>query len=94
MCKSTKAVKRGGFEKFIKVHIENYMCIFFFEIHIIKIRSVSQVMHGCDYYVKISKKCGFNDIAKKYANIANNLANQSQNQLMKQQASELIRMLN
>ena len=45
-------------------------------------------------YVKISKKCGFNDIAKKYANIANNLANQSQNQLMKQQASELIRMLN
>ena len=45
-------------------------------------------------YVKISQKCGFNDIAKKYANIANNLANQSQNQLMKQQASELIRMLN
>ena len=60
MCKSTKAVKRGGFEKFIKVHIENYMCIFFFEIHIIKIWSVSQVMHGCDYYVKISKtKCFF-----------------------------------
>lgn len=45
-------------------------------------------------YVKISKKCGFNDIAKKYAAIANNLATQSGSQPMKQQASELLKFIN
>lgn len=44
-------------------------------------------------YVKISQKCGFNDIARKYADIANTLAGRSQNQSMKRQADELIRML-
>lgn len=45
-------------------------------------------------YVKISQKCGFNDVAKKYATIANNLAAKNNNQTMKQQANELMKMLN
>ncbi|MEG1949646.1 MAG: hypothetical protein RR137_04675 [Odoribacter sp.] len=45
-------------------------------------------------YVKISRKCGFNDVAKRYANIANNLASQSNSPLMKLQAGELLKMLN
>lgn len=45
-------------------------------------------------YVKISRKCGFNDVAKKYAAIANNLALKSGSQPMKQQAGELLKMLN
>ena len=45
-------------------------------------------------YVKISSKCGFKDVAKKYATIANNLAKQSNIPYMKQQAGELMRMLN
>ncbi len=45
-------------------------------------------------YVKISQKCGFNDVAQKYATIANNLAAKNNNQTMKQQASELMKMLN
>lgn len=45
-------------------------------------------------YVKISKKCGFDDVAKKYAVIANNLALKSSSQVMRQQADELMKMLN
>lgn len=45
-------------------------------------------------YVKISKKCGFNDVAKRYATIANNLAAKSGSVPMKQQAGELLKMLN
>lgn len=45
-------------------------------------------------YVKISRKCGFNDVARKYAILANNLALKSNNVLMQQQAGELVRMLN
>lgn len=45
-------------------------------------------------YVKISSKCGFKDVAKKYATIANNLAKQSNIPYMKQQAGELMKMLN
>lgn len=45
-------------------------------------------------YVKISKKCGFNDVAKKYAVIANNLALKSNSLPMRQQADELMKMLN
>ena len=45
-------------------------------------------------YVKISSKCGFKDVAKKYATIADNLAKQSNIPYMKQQAGELMRMLN
>lgn len=45
-------------------------------------------------YVKISKKCGLNDVARRYANIANSLAVQANNQPMKQQAGELFKMLN
>lgn len=45
-------------------------------------------------YVKISKKCGFNDVAKRYASIANNLASQSDDLTMKQQAGELMKLLN
>lgn len=45
-------------------------------------------------YVQISRKCGFTDVAKKYATIANNLASKSDSQPMKQQAGELLKMLN
>ncbi len=45
-------------------------------------------------YVKISQKCGFSDVAKKYASIANNLASQSNSIAMKQKAIELNKMLN
>lgn len=45
-------------------------------------------------YVQISRKCGFNDVARKYATIANNLALKSGSQPMKQQAGELMRMFN
>ena len=45
-------------------------------------------------YVKISRKCGFNDVAKRYAAIANTLATQSNNDTMKQQAGELLKMFN
>ena len=45
-------------------------------------------------YVKISNKCGFKEVAKKYAVIANNLANKSDSPFMKQQAGELLKMLN
>ena len=45
-------------------------------------------------YVKKSKKCGFNDVAKKYAVIANNLALKSNSLPMRQQADELMKMLN
>lgn len=45
-------------------------------------------------YVKISKKCGFTDVAKRYAGIANNLASKSNDLTMKQQAGELMKLLN
>lgn len=45
-------------------------------------------------YALISEKCGFEDVAQKYANIANNLAAKANNQLMKQRAMELSRMVN
>ena len=45
-------------------------------------------------YVKISRKCGFNDVARKYAEIASRMAEKSDNPSMKQQAGELQRLLN
>lgn len=45
-------------------------------------------------YVKISKRCGFDDVARKYAAIANNLAVKSGSQPMKQRAGELLKLLN
>lgn len=45
-------------------------------------------------YVKISSKCGFKEVAKRYATIANNLAMKSDSPFMKQQAGELLKMLN
>lgn len=45
-------------------------------------------------YALISKKCGFGDVAKKYAGIANGLAAKTDNQPMKQKAGELLKMLN
>lgn len=45
-------------------------------------------------YVKISSKCGFKEVAQKYAIIASNLAKQSNIPCMKQQAGELLKMLN
>lgn len=44
-------------------------------------------------YVKISQKCGFNDVAKKYAEIANKLAVKSGRESMKSQASELMKLV-
>lgn len=45
-------------------------------------------------YVKISRRCGFNDVARKYAEIANNLAVKSNDRTMKQQAGELMKLFN
>ena len=45
-------------------------------------------------YVVISQKCGFNDVAKKYASIANNLAAKSGNPSLKQRAGELVKLVN
>lgn len=45
-------------------------------------------------YVKISRKCGFNDVARKYAEIASRMAEKSDNPSMKRQAGELQRLLN
>jgi len=45
-------------------------------------------------YVKISDKCGFKEVARKYASIANNLAAQSNSLSMKQRAGELMKILN
>lgn len=45
-------------------------------------------------YVKISQKCGFEDVARKYAAVANDLAAKSNNPVQKQQAGELMKMLN
>lgn len=45
-------------------------------------------------YVVISQKCGFNDVAKKYAFIANNLAAKSGNPSLKQRAGELVKLVN
>lgn len=43
-------------------------------------------------YVIISQKCGFTDVAKKYTQIAVQLADQSNNSVMKQQAGELFKL--
>lgn len=45
-------------------------------------------------YALISNKCGFGDVAKKYANLANNIAARADSQLMKQKAVEVLRMVN
>lgn len=45
-------------------------------------------------YVKISSKCGFKDVARKYASIANNLASRTDNPLMKERAGELMKWIN
>ncbi len=45
-------------------------------------------------YVKISQKCGFYDVAKRYANVANNLAAKSNSDTMKSLAGELMKMIN
>jgi hypothetical protein len=41
-------------------------------------------------YALISEKCGFNDVAKKYARVANTLAMQSRNQTWQEKAQELL----
>lgn len=67
-------------------------------LKVIQLWAGKTVESGSDFdaicnYVKISRLCGFNDIARKYAAIANNLALKSGSQLMKQQAGELLRMV-
>lgn len=44
-------------------------------------------------YVKISNKCGYKDVAWKYASIAHHLAIQQGDRLMKDRAGELMKML-
>lgn len=45
-------------------------------------------------YVLISNKCGFEDVAKRYAKIATTLAEQSSNQTMMEKAKKLLQMVN
>lgn len=45
-------------------------------------------------YVLISNKCGFGDVAKRYAKIATTLAEQSSNQTMMEKAKKLLQMVN
>jgi hypothetical protein len=45
-------------------------------------------------YVKISQKCGFTDVARKYSQIATKLANESGSAFMKQRAGELFNLIN
>ncbi len=45
-------------------------------------------------YVVISEKCGYEDVAKKYASIANALANKSNDASMKARAGELTKLVN
>ncbi len=45
-------------------------------------------------YVKISQKCGFYDVAKRYASVANKLAVKSGSGTMKELADELMKMIN
>lgn len=45
-------------------------------------------------YVLISNKCGFGDVAKRYAKIATTLAEQSANQTMMEKAKKLLQMVN
>lgn len=45
-------------------------------------------------YVKISQKCGFDEVARKYAKVANDLAAKSNDPSQKEQAGELMKMLN
>lgn len=45
-------------------------------------------------YVRISQKCGFNDVARKYAQVADHLAAQSNNPRLKERAGELKKILN
>jgi len=45
-------------------------------------------------YVLISSKCGFGDVAKRYAKIATTLAEQSANQTMMEKAKKLLQMVN
>ena len=45
-------------------------------------------------YVEISQKCGFFDVAKRYASIAKNLASKSGDAGMQRKAEELMKMIN
>ena len=45
-------------------------------------------------YVKISQKCGFYDVAKRYASVADKLAAKSGCDTMKELAGELMKMIN
>ena len=45
-------------------------------------------------YVLISNKCGFEDVAKRYAKIATTLAEQSSNQTMMEKAKKFLQMVN
>ncbi len=45
-------------------------------------------------YALISNKCGFGDVAKKYAQIATSVAEQSSNQMMVEKAKKLSQMIN
>ncbi len=45
-------------------------------------------------YVEISQKCGFFDVAKRYASIAKNLASKSGDAAMQRKAEELMKMIN
>lgn len=44
-------------------------------------------------YVLISEKCGFDDVAKKYAEIADSLAKKSANQALMERAKELLKIV-
>ena len=45
-------------------------------------------------YVLISNKCGFEDVAKRYAKIATSLAEESSNQTMMEKAKKLLQLVN
>ena len=45
-------------------------------------------------YALISNKCGFEDVAKRYAKIATSLAEESSNQTMKEKAKKLLQLVN
>ena len=45
-------------------------------------------------YVLISNKCGFGDVAKKYAQIATSVAEQSSNQMLLEKAKKLNQLIN
>lgn len=67
-------------------------------LKVIQLWAGKTVESGSDFdaiynYVLISSKCGYLDVARKYADVANRLAVQANNPLMKQRAGKLLKMV-